>query len=232
LSFKSLFLSAPVNLLSYYLFHKKFFAVRDQKILWEKRSAEDCRVAIEERDDPYYKWFDEYVLNELKEFDTSAYLEVGCYFGKRLNKFSGYLPDRRFGGLELGFENIRLGKKYILKDTNIFLINANACAIPLKDRSIETIYTVVCLTHIDYASIGLAIDEMIRVCGKNLFLIEVDHRSMRLKKKIECLNWRYGYMHPYEKIVGNRMNLLSVTPLHDKNGHPRYTAFKFIRADQ
>ena len=162
-------------------------------------------------------------------FNSQTYLEIGCYCGYRLNKFALELNDRKFIGLDIGLENLIFGKRKIIKSPNVSLINADACNIPFRDNSIETVYAIVCLTHIDYSLINKVIDEIVRICPKNLLLVEVDNRVMRLKNKIDCLNWSYGYMHPYEKLIANRMEIVSITPLYDLEHHPRYTAFQFVK---
>jgi len=226
----SSFFSIVTNIVAYYLFRKKPFSDSDQRNLWLKRNIIDYEFNDEIERDPYYQLIDKYILDNLKNFSTDNYLEIGCYYGYRLNKFSSSIPDKLFAGIDIGHENLLLAKKIILKNNeNIFLVNCDARFIPFKDESFETVYTVVCLTHIDYKTIKKAINEIIRVCSKNIFLIEVDHSSMSFFNKMKCLGWRYGYIHSYEKLINNKAKLISIQPLYDFNDHPRYTAFKFIK---
>ena len=217
----------PFNVLWYFLFHRKFFGQVNQRALWEGRQQTDFEEIKKIEQDPYYRKFDEQIQGKLTALNSQSYLEVGCYCGYRLNKFATRLLTKKFIGAELGFENLVFGQKQIIRSFNISLVNANVCQLPFKSNSIETVYTVVCLTHVDYASIKRALDEMIRVCAKNLLLVEVDMRPMALKKKIDVLNWNYGYMHFYEKLVGEQMKHIAIQPLYDLADHPRYTMFEF-----
>lgn len=219
----------PLNVIWYYLFHRKFSFEADQKTLWEDRTEKDFEQIAEVEKDPYYRKFDEHILGKLKGCDSRSYLEIGCYCGYRLNKFAGQLGDKMFVGLELGFKNLCFGRRALIKSRNVFLINADAKQLPMKDGSVDTVYTAVCLTHINYSSIDKVLKELLRVCAKNLLLVEVDHRPMKFKKKVACLNWGYGYMHPYEKIISDRAKLVSAEPLYDMESHPRYTVFQFAK---
>lgn len=225
------YLLTPFSAICYYGFHKKLLSLKDQRIYWENRCADGFLQLATVENDPYYQGLDAYIFDKLKVFDSSIYLEVGCYFGYRLNKFAGKLKDKKFIGLDLGAYNLSFAKDVVINADNIGLFNANAAALPFKNNSIETIYTVVCLTHIDFLMIDRVLDDIIRVCSRNLLLIEVDHRPMKLLEKMNILNWREGYMHAYEKIVNNRMKLISISPLYDAEKHPRYTAFHFIKSE-
>jgi len=220
----------PVNAIYYALFKKKFIATFDQTKLWQSRREIDWEQIYAVEKDPYYQLFDRVILEKLKGLSAATYLEIGCYYGYRLNKFSTNIPEKRFFGLDIGFDNLTMGQKKLMWGNTVGLINGDACVLPFKDRSIDAIYTVVCLTHIDYSHIGRAIDELIRVCSKELLLVEVDHRCMKFRKKLDCLSWGYGYMHAYEKAVGERMRTVSVTPIYDADHHPRYTVFHFSRS--
>lgn len=226
-SLYSMMVLLPLSVIFYTFFKKKFISPVDQKKLWQSRKEVDWEQICAVEKDPYYQFFDHFIFEKLKGLDVSNFLEIGCYYGYRLNKFSMNLPEKSFFGLDIGFDNLSMGQKKLVWGSSVGLVNGDACALPFKDRSIEAIYTVVCLTHIDYSHIGRAIDELVRVCSKELLLVEVDHRCMKFRKKLSCLNWGYGYMHAYEKAVGERMRLVSITPLYDADHHPRYTVFHF-----
>src|SRR3989338_6341711 len=217
----------PLNALWYYLFHRKFIKGPDQRGLWENRKDKDFSELQAVEQDSYYQYVAQFMSDKLAELNSDSYLEVDCFFGYRLNKFAKRLADKRFFGLDLGLNNLRLAQEKVIEAKNVFLVNGNACALPVKDYGVETIYTVTCLTHLDYSLINRAIDEMIRVSAKNVVLLEVDMRPMTFKNRLRYLNWNYGFMHPYEKIMNNRLDLVCVTPLYDESGHPRYTVFHF-----
>ncbi len=221
---------AFINIPLFYLFHKKLSRLSNTKDFWVNRKEADYLQIPEIEKDPYYINLDNRILSKLRELDSPAYLEVGCYFGYRLNKFSRELKNKKFIGIDIGFDNLSFGReKKVVSNLNTTLINADAAALPFKDCSLETVYTVVSLTHIDYSKIQKVIKELIRVCAKNLLLVEADHRKMTLKNKIRYLNWDYGYMHPYEKIIAEEMGVVSIVPIYDLKHHPRYTIFQFLK---
>ncbi|MBF0557346.1 MAG: class I SAM-dependent methyltransferase [Nitrospirae bacterium] len=219
----------PLNIIWYYLLHRKFLGDPIQRNLWKDRRSDDFLQVDNVEGDPYYINLDKAVADRLRGFDDSLYLEVGCYYGYRLNKFARELPHACFIGIDLGLENLLFGKKEFITAPNAVVVNADACFLPFRDNSIGVVFTVVCLTHADYSSIGKAIDELTRVCKHNLLLVEVDNRPMSWHRKMAILNWDYGYMHQYEKLVGDKMKLVSMTPLRDTDNHPRYTFFEFSK---
>lgn len=178
---------------------------------------------------PYYRMLESSVFKLIETYHVPLYLEIGCYFGYRLNKFATRLPESVFLGLDIGYRNLLFGKQKIIISPNVFLINADAGALPFKDNSMKTIFTFVSLTHIDYGSINRVMDEIVRVCGEKLLLLEVDHRPMNIIRRIQMFKWHYGYFHPYEKIIDGKMDLLNITPFPDAQNHPRYTVFEFAK---
>lgn len=219
----------PLNIVFFCILHKKLKSDPDQRILWENRVEADFRINRELGNDPYYKKFDEFILGKLESFNVNTYLEIGCYYGYRLNKFSRRLTNKKFIGLDLGLNNLMFGKKKIIDISRVSLINANAVNLPFKDNSINVIYTSVSLSSISYLLIKNVIDEIVRVCSKRILLVEIDHRPMKLTRKLEVINCDYLYLHAYDKIIGPRVNLVSITPICDLHNHPRYTAFEFIK---
>lgn len=219
----------PLNCVWFYLFHRKFIGVSEQRALWEGRLEDDYRQLLEVGKDEYYQTLDLKLFEKLELSGAKNFLEVGCFLGHRLNGFAGRIKNSRFVGLDFGLKNLGFAKERVIKNRNIDLINADACMLPFKDSSIEVVYTAVCLTHIPFSRIKSAVDEITRVCSKGLILVEVDHRPMGLMKKAVCLNWKYGYMHPYEKFVGDKMKLTAITPLRDSDNNPRYTFFQFSK---
>ena len=218
-----------LSIVWYYCFHRKFIRTTDQKVFWEKRTEQDFNAISQVDTDPYYQKLDEFVINRLSHSKSGAILEVGCHFGYRLGKFSKELPTREFFGVDLGETNLQYGQNHLPSLSDLSLINANAVNLPFSDQSFETVYTVVSLTHMDFNLVDQAISEIIRVCRNQLLLIEVDNRPMSVLQRLKILGWSYGYMHKYEKLVGNRLELTCLTPLFNQNHHPSYTAFEFQR---
>lgn len=222
-------LMTPPNIIWYYLFHKKFTPDPPQRELWEHRMERDHKNVVETESNPYYRKLDDYIISRIKDYNAGTYLEIGCYFGYRLNKFAGEIPGSKFIGLELGLDNLEFGRNKVITGSNISLINADAARIPFRDNSVDTVYSVVCLSHINYAMIDTVIKEIARVSSKRIILVEINTIPMRLRKKMEVLNAGYIYLHDYRKLMSDRMKLVAVNPIYDFDAHPRYTVFEFAK---
>jgi ubiquinone/menaquinone biosynthesis C-methylase UbiE len=101
--------------------------------------------------------------------------------------------------------------------------------LPFPNGSIDVVYTCVSLTHVDYATIGKVMAEIGRVARRHVLLCEVDERPMQWRNKLRVINIGYFFLHRYEKLAGPALKLLSITPLPDLAGHPRYTLFQFAK---
>jgi len=224
-----LIILTPLNLFFLQVFGKKCFACRQQRELWEQRAAADFAGQASMHTDTYYTTFDEVILKKIATLRSATYLEVGCYIGTRLHTLAAKVSPHTCIGMDLGFKNLALAKKTTAFDRCVHLCNANAVSLPFKTGSIETVYTIVCLTHLEPTMIEKALTELIRVSSKNLILVEIDAAPMKLRKKIELINWRNGYTHPYEKLLSGKISLVSRDRLYDSDKHPRYTIFHFVK---
>jgi len=220
-----------LNLIWFILFHKKvpFYGVKNQKEFWTDRLSEDFSEILAEKQNYYYRELNKFILEKFKNFKSKHYLEVGCSIGCRLNKFASELKDTSFTGIDIGEESINFGMENVVKARNAKLLCASACEMPFADKSVDTVYTIVCLSHIPYSEIGKAMDEIQRVAGENILLIEIDYRPMKFRKKVEAINLSHAYMHHYEKFLNNDFKIEFIKPLTFSEEHPRYTAFCFKR---
>jgi SAM-dependent methyltransferase len=219
-----------VNVIWFYLLHRKFVAAVDQRRYWEGRWKEDVAILPAVDEDPYYQRIDATMLARLGVMEGDVVLEIGSHTGYRLGKFARRVPERRFIGLDLGFANLAGGRQTLGTPLNVALVNANAAALPFADASIDIVYTCVSLTHMDYDTISKVMAEIGRVVRRHVLLWEVDERPMGWRNKLRVINIGYFFLHRYEKLVGPALKLLSITPMPDLVGHPRYTLFQFSKA--
>jgi hypothetical protein len=218
-----------VNVIWFCLLHRKFAATVDQRRFWEGRWKRDVAVVPALDQDPYYQRLDATMLARLNAMDGDVLLEIGSHTGYRLGKFARCAPERRFIGLDLGFANQAGGRQTLGTPPNVALVNANAAALPFADASIDIVYTCVSLTHVDYDMIGNVMAEIGRVVRRHVLLWEVDERPMSWRNQLHVINIGYFFLHRYEKLVGPALKLLSITPMPDLAGHPRYTLFQFAK---
>ena len=218
---------AVVNLACFALAHRKFRGVVDQRAFWEGRWERDV-AALET--EPYYQQLSALMLSQVQSVDGDLLLEIGCHAGYHLRKFALGAPHRHFVGLDLGLANMVGGRSRLGQLPNVSLVNANAAALPFADASIDVVYTYVSLTHIDYATIDKVMAEIDRVVRRHVVLCEVDERPMQWRNKLRVINIGYFFLHRYESLVTPALKLLSITPVPDLAGHPRYTLFRFDKA--
>jgi hypothetical protein len=218
-----------VNVVWFFLLHRKFAVSIDQRRYWEGRWEMDVAILPAVDRDPYYQRLDAAILARLGAMEGDVLLEIGSHVGYRLGKFARSAPERRFIGLDLGFANLAGGRKTLGTPPNVALVNANAVALPFPDASIDIVYTCGALTHVDYATIDKVMAEIGRVARRHVLLCEVDERPMQWRNKLRVINIGYILLHRYEKLVGPALKLLSITPVPDLAGHPRYTLFQFAK---
>ncbi len=220
---------AYVNVASFFLLHRKFGPAIDQRQFWEGRWEHDVAGVPSVDEDPYYQRLDAAMQARLDAMEGDAALEIGSHTGYRLGKFAGSQPQRRFIGLDLGFANLAGGRDRLAQPPNVALINANAAALPFSNGSIDIVYTCVALTHIDYDTIGRVMSEIARVARRHVLLWEVDDRPMAWHNKLRVIDVGYFFLHRYETLVGPSLKLISIMPMPDHAGHPRYTLFQFAK---
>jgi hypothetical protein len=218
-----------LNVVWFFLLHRKFTASVDQRGYWEGRWEADVAMLPAVGEDPYYQRLDAMMQARLSAMDGDVVIEIGSHAGYRLGKFARSAPARRFIGLDLGFANLAGGRIKLGKPSNVALVNANAAALPFRDASIDIVYTCCSLTHMDYATINQVMLEISRVVRRHVLLWEVDERPMRWRNRIRVINIGYFFLHRYEALVGPALKLLSITPVFDLAGHPRYTLFQFAK---
>lgn len=211
----------------FYLFRRKFGRSTDQRQHWEGRREDDLAGLAAVDAMPYYQGCDAVMVEWLRAMGGETLLEVGSHVGYRLSKFSARMPDHRFIGLDIGFENMVFGRERLPLGSNVSLVNATATQLPFAADGVDVIYTCVSLTHVSFEQIGKAMAELARVARFGVALWEVDCRPMAWRQRLRSINWSYAYMHAYEKLADDRLRLVEYRPMPDETGHPRYTLYRF-----
>lgn len=221
-----------IELISLYLLGQKFFYRRvKQDEYWQKRLENDFIVnANLINQDSYYDRFDKEIISLLgSDPDAVDFLEIGCYYGHRTNILAWNFPTKKFTGTDLNAKNIAFGIEHLNMASNLQLSEANAIALPFSDNSFDTVYTIVSVSHMSHDIVVLALQEMARVCRKNVILIEVDLFAWPLKKQLSTVGMNYMFFHDYLSVAPFSLEIQRVVRLHCGETVPRYSVFIFSK---
>ena len=107
----------------------------------------------------------------LLTFNKKVVLDVGAGIGRWTTRFSKY--GQEVIALDISREMIKLAKKK-LKKSNVTFIVGTACAIPLRENSVDCSFSCTCLQHIDdEEKQKTGISEMARVTRKQIMILEL-----------------------------------------------------------
>lgn len=124
------------------------------------------------------------IKGKLACFQPKTVLEVGCGFGRCLVQVLDKIPCiEKIYGIDLSstmIEGYKTWKEYLLKDhifsedffKKIHIQQAPAQKIPFPDKSMDMVYTHVCLTHIPPEDIPGIVKEISRVARKGIIHVE------------------------------------------------------------
>jgi len=110
-----------------------------------------------------------YFLNEqLKKIAFESVLEVGCGSGNNLKVLQQHFPEKTFYGLDLAEQMIKEAQVNV---PSVKFFCCSAEHIPMKDASVDVIYTVHALEQMT-PFIPTVIKEMKRVCRNRVMFME------------------------------------------------------------
>jgi len=222
-----------IELISLYLFGRRTFLVRtkQQDIYWQQRLEEDFKNNSElHNHDPYYRRFDEEIRTLLgNEPDALDYLEIGCYYGFRVNMLAMSFPEKKFMGTDLNANNIAFGIKHLHVAENLRLLAADAMALPFRDNSYDVVYTVVSVSHMSHDIAQRALQEMARVSRKTVILVEIDLFDWPVKKQLSVVRVNYMFFHDYLSLAPPSLEIQKVIRLYCGEAVYRYSVFVFSK---
>ena len=111
----------------------------------------------------------------------SSLLEVGCGFGQGFftfaDVFSGVKNSVKFVGIDSNERRISEGKTLLVKRGLEFvdLQVADGAALPFAEGSFDIVVSAGFMLFVPPEKIGQVLSEMLRVCGRRIFLLEQHH---------------------------------------------------------
>lgn len=98
--------------------------------------------------------------------ESKTVLEYGCGFGRMLVEMRKCSPDKYFIGCDFNSNMLQLGSKYV-HGYHIQLIQSDGKTIPLKNESIDFIFTHAVLIHNDPNQVNQLFQEFYRILKPN-----------------------------------------------------------------
>lgn len=103
------------------------------------------------------------------DLEIKKILEVGCNFGNNLVSLSRIGKDYELVGIEPNSHAIKKGRE---RGEQIAIIEGNGFEIPFVDSYFDLVFTAGVLIHIAPKDLPKAIDEMCRVSGRYVLIVE------------------------------------------------------------
>ena len=168
----------------YKMFGAKLPKLHDQHGYWENRG----KVYMDEITSSGYLdregFFQDLIINEMKEVDFQSSFEAGCGFGWNIKRVKEEFPRKRVAGLDFSFTQLKNSTKY-MEGLNIPVTNGDNCQMPFKDDSFDIGFSLGVFMNIHPNKIKHALSEMTRVCRKYIIHVEWDENNTteELRKK-------------------------------------------------
>lgn len=168
----------------YKLFGFTFDKMKDQREYWNTRGKEYFKEITESGHLKYEIFFQDMLIDNLRELKFGSFFESGCGFGWNVKRVKSEFPDVRIGGVDFSFPQLQNSRRY-RPEFEMPVVQGDACEIPLKDNAYDVAFTLGVYMNIHPGKIGKAIDELIRVTGKYIIHIEWDQdwATPELKEK-------------------------------------------------
>ena len=137
-----------------------------------------------------------FIAEKLSSVDYRSLLEAGCGYGKQLQKLKR-TPATRIAGID--FSRPQLVKALeVLKGNEPLLAEADAEAIPFKDKSFDLVMSSAVILHNHHEKAQKILSEMIRVSRRYLAHnedtdITFSRYGYDMKKTYEKLNFKIVY---------------------------------------
>ncbi len=190
----------------YYLY--KIFGFRsdkmkDQRKYWNTRGEEYFKEFFA---DGYYKYeifFQDLLIEELRNLKFDSIFEAGCGFGWNLKRIKKEFPRVDMGGLDFSVAQLRNSKIY---QPNIVMpaTLGNVCFMPFRDNLFDIGFTVGVYMNIHSSKIDKAIDELLRVSKKYVVHLEWDQNNTTNKLREKRIFKTNIISHDYKKLYEKR----------------------------
>jgi len=170
--------------LLYHILGIKLPKLKNQRSYWESRGHVYMDEIIQSGYLNREIFFQNLLIDELKNLKFSSAFEAGCGFGWNIRRIKEAFPGARVGGLDFSYTQLSNSKTY-LNRSDIAVVNGDNCHMPLNDNAYDIGFSIGVFMNIHSSKIEAALREMVRVCRKYIIHIEYDenHTTPELRKK-------------------------------------------------
>ncbi len=187
----------------YKIFRIRLPKIEDQRDYWLNRGNEYCDEFQNRGYARLEIFFQNLVVSELKKLKFSSIFEAGCGFGWNIKRFQKEFPKAFVGGLDFSHTQLVNGKTKYIKNDKILLTEGDATRMPFMDNAWDVSFSLGVFMNINEKKIGLAIDEMIRVCRKYIIHLEYDENhaedGLRERRAFKTNIVSHDYRKLYEE---------------------------------
>lgn len=186
--------------------------LRDQRGYWQKRGQvymyEIFSSGYLERE----KFFQDMLIEELKNLDFESFFEAGCGFGWNIRRVKEEFPHVRVSGIDFSATQLKNGEQH-LKGIDIETVEGDICKMPFEDNKFDIGFSLGVFMNIHPSKIDLAIMEMMRVCKKYIIHIEYDQDNttaeLREKRAFKTNIVSHNYKSLYESMGAKIIKFLT-----------------------
>jgi len=167
--------------------------------VWESRPLEDVKKYIPDQDRPSRDWLASEIKTSLQHFkiENPKILEVGCDLGANLFSLKKILTENsELIGADISHASITSAKKYMesLESPNIKFYQAKADDLSIfDDNYFDVVFTDAVLLYVADDKINQAVNEMMRVSKKMIFLLELSSQNNSAKANHTLDGWIRNY---------------------------------------
>ena len=176
--------------------------------MWESRSIEDVKKYIPSQDRPSRYWLAKKIVASLNKYEIESpkILEVGCDLGANLYRLKKILPDScELVGIDISPASIKAAQNYMseLGASDIKFYEAKADDLRVfNDDYFDVVFTDAVLLYVADDKIQSALNEMLRVSKKMMFLLELSSESNN-SKGIHTVD---GWIRNYKALIKSNHN--------------------------
>jgi ubiquinone/menaquinone biosynthesis C-methylase UbiE/uncharacterized protein YbaR (Trm112 family) len=209
--FQKKFLGIPVFKIDYWikqklyqLFKIRFPKLKSQHMYWLRRGKDYCSDFLKNGYENLEIFFQDMLIDELRGLDFESFFEAGCGFGWNVRRVKREFPEKFVGGLDFSHTQLSNALNVFLEGTDVTLTEGDATRMPFVDNAFDVGFSLGVFMNIHPSKIGVAIDEMVRVCRKYVIHLEYDENHAVPELRERRAFKTNIVSHPYEKLYKER----------------------------
>lgn len=143
---------------------KRRLIYADPRDYWTLRGG--LEYLREQEDHPARTLRAEWLAERIAVYRPASILEVGCGYGKQLDRLRALLPDVPMVGVDFSPSQLEEASQFLNGRTGISLALASGTRLPFPDRSFDLVLTSAVILHNPPSAAETIRRELIRVSGR------------------------------------------------------------------